>query len=314
MINRSQTSELAMGGQSVGDCSPLIGPLAGGLLSAVERMRIVSSALFPRGPLAGTAVAAVGCPALLLTALGMWPTCSASAQTVTFDFDTGTPVVNVGRSLPFDQTAGGITARFSAISGAFSVQTELSTGYALSQFSGKYLLPSPPRGSALRMQFDRELTDVAFTFATTDYSPTIPTPIVLTAFSVTPTGTNTVGSATARAAYGGDKWPMGTLDFNFGTTLFNRVEVRIQAGGDATFTLDNVTVTLLPELGIRVADTGGVVVSWRWPSTGFVLQQSTDVDSANWTTVTDPVEVVDGQNQVTVLPVAERAFYRLFHA
>ena len=258
-------------------------------------------------------MAAVGCPTLLLTALGIWPTYSAAAQTVTFDFDTGTPTVNTYQNLPIDQTTGGITARFSALSGGFSVQTDGTTGFSLSQFSGKYLYPNTLRGSVLRIQFNHELTDIFFTFATTDYQPAAPTPIVLAAFSATATGTNAVGSATAFAAYGSDKFPMGTLAFDFGSRLFNRVEVRIQPGGDASFLLDNVTVTILPELNIRVADTSGLLVCWRSPSTGFVLQQNSDLDSANWVDVTHPVEVVDGQNQVTVLPATENGFYRLFH-
>jgi hypothetical protein len=62
---------------------------------------------------------------------------SAGAQSVTFDLDTGTPTLAAGQNVPFDQTSGGITAHFSSPSGAaFSIQTDLTTGWHLSQFSG----------------------------------------------------------------------------------------------------------------------------------------------------------------------------------
>jgi hypothetical protein len=237
-----------------------------------------------------------------------------AAQMVTYDFDTGVPMLMLYRSLPSDQTAGGITARFSAISGGFSIQTDGSTGFILTQFSGKYLYPNTSRGSALRIEFSRELNSIVFTFATTEYpDDDRPTPITLTAFSATPSGTNVVGSATNRATYGNDTFPMGTLAFDSGSKTFNGVEVRIQPGDDATFLVDNVTVTTIPQLNIRLGNSNGVVVHWQWPSTGFVLQQTPALDSANWVNAANPVEVVDGQNQVTVWPTTGNGFYRLFH-
>jgi hypothetical protein len=258
-------------------------------------------------------VAVLGSPTLLLTIVGLGPTSSAAAQTVTFDFDTATPTLTTFQNLPLDQTIGGVSARFSAVSGGFSVQSEASTGYRLSQFSGHYLFPNTTRGSALRIQFSQELTAITLTFATTDYLPAAPNPVVLTAFSATPAGTNAVGSTTLGGTYGGDTFPMGTLNFDFGSALFNRVELRVQSGADATFLVDNVAAIILPEVDVGIADTGVVVVSWRAPSTGFVLQQKADLDGSIWEDVTDPVQVVDGQNQVVVSAATGNGFYRLFH-
>jgi hypothetical protein len=65
---------------------------------------------------------------------------SAAAQTVAFDFDNAAPALATGQNIPFDQTAGGITAHFSSPQGAvFSVQSDATTGWKLSQFSGNYL-------------------------------------------------------------------------------------------------------------------------------------------------------------------------------
>lgn len=251
---------------------------------------------------------------LLTAAIGLWPPCCAKAQTVTFDFDSGAPTLAPYQNLPADQTSSGITARFSAISGGFSVQTDLTTGFSLSRFYGKYLYPNTTRGSALRIEFSRELIGIVFSFATTDYPEAeLPTPIVLTALSATPSGTNVVGSVTNRAAFGSDTYPMGGLAFNLGSRTFNRVEVRIRAGGDATFLLDNVTVATIPELNIWVADSHTVVVSWPSPSTGFLLQRNSTLGATSWVSMTNTVEVVNGQNQVTVSPAAGIGFYRLLH-
>ena len=256
----------------------------------------------------------MGGVALLSAGIGFWPAFCAQANTVTFDFDTGTPALAPLQNLPLDQTAGEITAGFIAISGGFSVQTDLSTGFKLSQFSGNYLYPNTLRGSALRIEFSHEFTSIVLTFATTENPDVeIPTPIVLTAFSVTPSGASAVGSVTNRAEFGSDTFPMGTVAFNFGSRTFNRVEVRTQPGGDATFLVDNVTVTPIPELNIGVADSNTVVVSWPAPSTGFVLQQNSTLGATGWVSMTNTVEVVNGQNQVTVSPATGNGFYRLLH-
>ena len=122
-----------------------------------------------------------------------------------------------------------------------------------------------------------------------------------------------VGSVTNHAAYGSDTYPMGTVGFSLGSKTFNRAEVKIQAGADSTFFVDNVMVTTVPELNIQMAGADTVVVSWPAPATGFVLQQNSTLDVAGWMSVTNTVEVVNDQNQVTVAPATGNGFYRLFH-
>jgi hypothetical protein len=65
--------------------------------------------------------------------------------------------------------------------------------------------------------------------------------------------------------------------------------------------------TIMPTLGL--AQSGGRnVLWWPWPSTGFVLQQNSDLSTTNWTDVTNaPVLVY----QVIVSPTGGNNFYRL---
>jgi hypothetical protein len=54
------------------------------------------------------------------------------------------------------------------------------------------------------------------------------------------------------------------------------------------------------------------IISWPAPSTGFVLQQNSDVNVTNgWSNVGISVVVTNGQNTVTVPANLARKFYRL---
>ncbi len=171
----------------------------------------------------------------------------AKASTVTFDFDTGTPSLSTGQGTPLDQTSGGVTAHFSSPTigaGGFSVQSDATTQYHMSQFSGNYLWPNSVYSPALDIQFSEQLSSITFTFATADFQQVeVPTTIQLTAYE-NATGTPPVGSTTAHGTYGTDTMPMGTLTFN-ATQPFNVVEVVIppapQAASD--FLVDNIVVT-----------------------------------------------------------------------
>ena len=54
-------------------------------------------------------------------------------------------------------------------------------------------------------------------------------------------------------------------------------------------------------------------ISWFIPSMSFVLQQSADLSSANWTTVASApiLNLTNLQNQVTLSPPSHPTFYRL---
>ena len=179
---------------------------------------------------------------LLLAFLSVWSLPSTNAQTVTFDFDTGTPVLPVGRNTPLEQTSGGITARFGSPNDpAFSVQTDASTSWRLSRFSGKYLSPNSINRNPLYILFSGRVTGITFTFATADFEVEVPTTMQLTAYL----DSTSVGSVTAHGTYAGDTMPMGTLTFNSGGRPFNAVEIvpLLQTRGATAFLIDNVVVT-----------------------------------------------------------------------
>jgi hypothetical protein len=211
---------------------------------------------------------------LLLAVLGGWPAFSAKAQTVTFDFDIGTPTLFTGQSTPFDQMSGGITAHFSALSGVFSVQTAASMGrYTLSLFSGNFLAAGN-NGSRLDIQFDRPLSSITLTFAATDFPPIeTPTPLELIAYENS-TGSLVVGSTTTKGTYASDTLPMGTLSFS-SATPFNLVRIGIapnQPPGASQFLVDNIAVTPIPKVSIFLRDTNTVGVCCPSALTGFELQ------------------------------------------
>lgn len=63
-------------------------------------------------------------------------------------------------------------------------------------------------------------------------------------------------------------------------------------------------------LGISL-NGGGLAITWPTSATGLVLQQTSNLSTGPWTTVTNQVNVVGSQNQVIVNPNASQQFYRL---
>jgi hypothetical protein len=66
-----------------------------------------------------------------------------------------------------------------------------------------------------------------------------------------------------------------------------------------------------PLLRVIRTSTNTVVVAWPAPSTGFSLQQNSDLKTAAWTGVTNTVNVVGSENQIIVAPPIGNQFYRL---
>jgi hypothetical protein len=55
-----------------------------------------------------------------------------------------------------------------------------------------------------------------------------------------------------------------------------------------------------------------LIIAWPAPSTGFLLQENSNPGTSNWVYSTYPTNVYGTQNQVTVTPLLNRRFYRLF--
>jgi endonuclease G len=86
----------------------------------------------------------------------------------------------------------------------------------------------------------------------------------------------------------------------------------IAPGGLAT-SASNFTVTLsAPTLSIALAG-DSVIISWPSPSTGFSLQQNTDLTTTNWTTYSGAVEN-DGTTRSVIIPIETgNNYFRLIH-
>jgi hypothetical protein len=63
-------------------------------------------------------------------------------------------------------------------------------------------------------------------------------------------------------------------------------------------------------LNIALSGTN-VLLSWPTPPGDVVLQQNFDLTTTNWTTVTNPPAVMNGQNQVVLPSGSSNQFYRI---
>jgi hypothetical protein len=194
--------------------------------------------------------------ALLTGALSLCLVVVAQAQSsYTINFDTNTPSLTTGRNVPFTQTAGTVTASFSSpTANGFSLQTDGTTGYTLSQFSGQYLYDNIPPATPGRLDisFNQSLTNISLTFATADLNLLeLASSLQLSAFlnsTATPVGTPVL----AQAIYGTDTFPMSTITFSSVGQPFNLVQITIPGGqpqGTTDFLIDNVVVVPIPEPG-----------------------------------------------------------------
>jgi hypothetical protein len=171
--------------------------------------------------------------------------------TITFDFDTGSPILAETQNTPLNQTSNGVTALFSSpsdiASPAFSVQSYDTTFVRLPQFSGKWLYDNKPAMDSLDIMFSQQLTSITLTFATVEYHggpETQPSNITLTAY-MNSINSTPVGLATTRGTFADSPYPQGTLSLNSGGQPFNlvRIEILYQGPeGAMDFFVDNITI------------------------------------------------------------------------
>jgi hypothetical protein len=90
------------------------------------------------------------------------------------------------------------------------------------------------------------------------------------------------------------------------------------SGGDFTVTggfwsiIGAVPTTGAPLLSIILTTSNTAVVSWPSPSTGFVLQQNGNLNTANWTAPTETIQDNGTTKFIVVNPPSANRFYRLF--
>ena len=177
-------------------------------------------------------------------------TTPVTRHTATFNFDTGYPPLTQTQTTPFNQTSTNITAYFSspsdtASSPAFSITSQATTSFQLSQFSGQYLYDNKPSRDILDIKFSSEILDVRFTFATIEHQNqaiTVPSDILLTGYA----NTKLVGSLKASGSFSADSYPQGTISFYPGLP-FNwiRISLPSQTSGTTDFLVDNIIVTIV---------------------------------------------------------------------
>lgn len=72
-----------------------------------------------------------------------------------------------------------------------------------------------------------------------------------------------------------------------------------------------VEVSGAPTLTISLTDTNTALISWPFPSTGFLLEQNSDANSANWTTAPETITDSGGTRFIIAIPTPGNRFYRL---
>jgi hypothetical protein len=87
-------------------------------------------------------------------------------------------------------------------------------------------------------------------------------------------------------------------------------------GGTNIFAVTNLASPIfevsLPPAALGIAPSGtNLVLSWPSPPGGFVLQQNSDLTTTNWLTVTNTQTIINGLNQVFLVPSTGNEFYRL---
>jgi len=233
--------------------------------------------------------------------------CPAWAGTTAFDFDSCSPTLTPGMSTPLDQTCNAISAHFSSThdgwqGGGYSVQTDGTTQWHMSQFSGNYLMPNGLDPGRLDISFGQSLTAITFTFATADFHQNeIPTTIQMDAYL----DSNLVGSKQAHGTYGSDTMPMGTLTYNSGGQAFNRIEIWIppQALGSSDVLVDNLAVTPVGNTGFTFVPVAPCrVVDTRQTHNPIMGDSSQDFAIPQLGTCNIPSSAVAYSLNVTVVP------------
>ncbi len=167
----------------------------------------------------------------------------ASAQSVTFDFDTAP----YRAQLPLDLTAGGVTARFTAPGQSYSIQLADVLGFTPVGFSGLCLYPNlgaPP--ADLSVSFSRTLSAASIMYAPDEVDCNRSATMRITGFM----DGAFVATSTATAPVPGT-WPTGLLTLG-AAQGFNSVVIHYDTPpgcqeSSALFMADNLTVALLEE-------------------------------------------------------------------
>ena len=93
----------------------------------------------------------------------------------------------------------------------------------------------------------------------------------------------------------------------------------VVARGEFTYSFAPYSLTLFtftptpPPLAISRPAANTVMISWPWPSSGWNLQQNTDLTTTNWTTPPATIENNGTNNFITITPPGGTILFRLEH-
>jgi hypothetical protein len=168
-----------------------------------------------------------------------------SGASATFDFDTGAPTVGPGQGMPATQTKNGVTAMFSTLAGAWSVQNTFYY-WVPRVFSGNFLYPST-WGSTMAVEFSQPVTNFTMSFFTGEVSSDYNTAgLVRVTASTNSAMTNPVATGSVRGAWVSGAYPEGVLSFG-SATPFTKVKIEVPSQTPAPsylFFVDNIVVQL----------------------------------------------------------------------
>jgi len=109
-------------------------------------------------------------------------------------------------------------------------------------------------------------------------------------------------------------YPVGQTKTNYGGTV-NGIAISgnyaYVANGNDGLRIYSLGRPVPPKLTINIASNNMIQCTWPAPSAAFVLQESSNVDGPNWTTLTNGFQTVELQNRITVATPPSLAFYRL---
>jgi len=223
-----------------------------------------------------------------------------SAATATFDFDSGMPPVFPTQGMPGSQWNNGLTAYFSTLSGAWSIQNTFY-GWVPGVFSGNFLYPST-WSSTLAVSFSQPVTNITLAFATGDVSSEydIPTTVRLTAYADA-SMTVPVAMTTAKGAWITGAYPEGTVSLG-SAAPFTKVKIDMPSGQNPPVSyilfVDNIVVqqVIQPPVIITAsaAPAGGGTITGdgtvaNGASVDLVATPNTGYEFVDWTENGTPV-------------------------
>ena len=106
-------------------------------------------------------------------------------------------------------------------------------------------------------------------------------------------------------------WELTGLSLPASGSIRSRGRTVGSGRGSSPGLVESVAVFPVPALSIAQAD-AQVVVSWPFPSAGFLLQQNTSLDSTGWTLPSETVTDSATTRSITVTPAPGSRFFQLF--